>query len=813
MAWDLFVDESGSFETHVQTNNGLRIEHNLIGGFLLPHGLFRNAEALNWFQEVKRQTVQKLEVGLLESINRFHPWFTKDGSLHEEFDFTHACNNQFVKATESQDAKQFNDVIRDAQLLMLDGYRRLITENEGFLVVFDEPTGTDFGGNLANYLTILGKGIVILYAKLQQLTGELEPELYLHIAMRPNKEKDENRNLKETDVVVLRGPNPKRIGLPQYQTSIKQMAMALADDGLRRLESFNALFNDPSRIVIEEDGQGAITIPCDFICNSFYRGSNNKRWKNTEAFTSAYFGERSVLIPVVEVNAIKVDEFAELRAYRSYFTMFMRIERLGFQSESVRLFFEAFNEADNRDQLAFVKNIEEELRQPVARSAGQGTMHELIARIEAMLRVFTERAVTDSTILNLLRSNLYLYEKALYIHLGLGDDTLRTEQLFLEAIKRVPRSAEKERLILMNRNQNIVAFTDQFRYGDAEKQFGELSFLHEYRLEASSLLYEGEDGGNEEYGKVIGSYLLLQRYRLCVSSPEYRDSCAVKLRDWCENALKQFSQPDDLCRCWLNICGIETELGDFNAAFRALGFAAAYSVEDTGAVRSGAFPPDSEHCAYILRASGIGSSTEGANPFVSYQYIRVLEKFMNTSNSENAKVLYSALGRNMLSPNSFAWIKNGFLRGIIQWRAAQVLIAQGETTGAVTALFRDAIDSIEWEYSSSLAAIVVAIHADYIAFLLGTGRWDKGMGESAGIEREYKAFKRLTEKACANNPFQTENENSCLEGYAFPRFEGTSGPEDVIEELLRLKKVKNAPVSDLRRIVKNLNTMSRAIAY
>lgn len=813
MAWDLFVDESGTFEPYVQINNGTRVEHNLVGGFLLPHGVFRNTEAVSWFQKAKHHTVHELGNGLLESINCFHPWFTKDGTPHEEFDFTHACNNRFVKAEESPDAKRINDTIREAQLLMLDEYRRLITENGGYLVVLDEPTGTDFGGNLANYLTILGKGIVILYSKLQQLTGELEPELYLHIAMRPNKEKDENGIPKDTDVVALRGPNPKRISLPQYQASIRQMAMALADDGLRRLESFNALFNDPFRIIIEEDGQGAITIPCDFICNTFYRGSNNKRWKNTEAFTAAYFGERSILIPVVDVNAIKVDEFAEMRTYRYYFTMFMRIERLGFQSESVRLFFEAFNEADNGDQLAFVKNLEEELRQPVARSAVRGTMRELIVRIEAMLRVFTERTVTNSAILNLLRANLYLYERALYIHLGLGAGIQKTEEAFWNAIKLVPRSAEKESLILLIRNQNIVLFTDQFRYGEAEKQFNELSFLHEYRLEASSLLYEDENGCNEEYGKVIGSYLLLQRYRLYVSSHEFRKNSAVSLREWCEKALMQLSKPDDLCRCWLNICGIEAELGNFNAAFQALGFAAAYTMGDIDAAVSGYFPIDSEHCTYILRASGLGSQTERANPFVAYQCIRILERFLNSSDGEKAQVLYLTLGRNALNPNSFAWIKNGFLRGIIQWRTARVLIAQGEKTGTVTALYRNAIDSIEWEYSSSLAAIVVAIHADYIGYLLGTERLDKGIEESVSFGQEYKAFMRLTETACANNPFEPENENSCLDGYDSPRYDGVSGAEDVIESLLRLKKGKNGTVSELGGIVKNLNTMSRVISY
>lgn len=146
MGWDLYIDESGTFDS---VDGKGRREHNLIGGFILPHGRF-SRQAEPWFKQIRHAVYDRFGSEQLDHINRNNRWKRKkndpDEEAHEEFDFTHACNNRAI-SREIEGSSAINDTIRQAQLMILDEYRQRIESLGGIIVVFDDPTGEDFGGN------------------------------------------------------------------------------------------------------------------------------------------------------------------------------------------------------------------------------------------------------------------------------------------------------------------------------------------------------------------------------------------------------------------------------------------------------------------------------------------------------------------------------------------------------------------------------------------------------------------------------------------------------------------------------------------
>ena len=820
MGWDLYIDESGTFDT---VDSKGRREHNLIGGFILPQGRF-SRQADPWFKQIRHAVYDRFGSEQLDHINKNNRWKRKksdpDEASHEEFDFTHACNNRAV-SREIEDSSVINDTIRQAQLMILDEYRQRIESLDGKIVVFDDPTGEDFGGNTPNYLTILGKGIVALYSRLQQITGEISPDLYLHIARRSNQERDANGYYTETSVISLRGNDRRTIDENQYRKTIKHMAFGLADAGLRSVASFRALFEDESRIVIEDDGQDVITIPCDFICNSYYRGYRNSRWNTTPEYIRTFAdADNTVIVVVGDVMAVESSEYVVMKANRTYFSMFLRLEALGFQRESMQAFFAAFNDCDPIDRQTFVSQLVESLRQPVSRSASDGTMSDLISRIEGMLRILTDSSIQDMAVVSAIRANLYLYLATLYSHLGQGQQVKSVDERFTAALKGMARGEARLELQLKYLNHRVVTLTDGFQFREAEDIFINKMAPHwDMQAELAGELFADESFGAEEYGREIGSYLMLQKHRLRVSDVAYRKAHGNDIASWYDIALAQFSGKDDLGRCYLNICGVETELEHYPDAFRYLEKAVGQYYPDKYSLIADDVPFDKEQLEQICKLTDCVSSDNNhaaAQPWVFYQYVRLASDMAATGKPDcldTARRMFEAACQTALSGATFDWINNHFLRAIIKWRMASLMINLGVQKNIAIGYLKTAADDMSGSNSAPLLAISTAVRSRLIAFLIESDRIKDALSESRLLNNVYNRFCKLTDSAGTNNPFI--DNGSDLDGYMPPCYINAQDVAGVVYQLQSACNEKNPKMKldGLEKARENCLRIHRIIAY
>lgn len=514
---------------------------------------------------------------------------------------------------------------------------------------------------------------------------------------------------------------------------------------------------------------------------------------------------------VGDVVAVEASEYAIMRTNRTYFSMFQHLEALGFQRESMRSFFAAFNEADPIDRQTFVTQLVESLRQPVSRSAGEGTMGALISRIEGIIRVFTTEEIGDPSIVYAIQSNLYLYLAALYTHLGQGQQIKRVDERFTAALQKMPKGEARLELQLKYMNHRVVTLTDWFQYAEAEDIFLNKMAPHwEMQAELARELFADESFGAEEYGREIGSYLILLKHRLRVSDTAYRAAHSEAIAKWYETALAQATRPEDLGRCYLNICGVETELGHYDNALRYLGHAVAayYSVEPQ------VYPNDLEQICRLTDCVNSTDDHETAQPWVFYQYIR-LASDMATSDIAASRLMYEALGKNALTGATFNWIKNDFLRSTLKWRAACLLIDLGVQRDIALVYLKSAADDMSVGNSTPLSAISIAIRARLIAFLIASDRLKDALAESKALYNTYNSFRKLSVAANANNPFISQNDVQKLEGYLPPCYIDAQDIETVTLAFQKAcnEKEKQKKQRALENAFSNYMTISRIIAY
>ena len=588
----------------------------MVGGFIAPHGVFTSKLAQTWNGKIRKHIQNEFGDEQIANINRYKPWTSDGGTVsHTEFDFTHSKNNGKIAQNDCGDRRErekINDTIRSIQLRIVQMYAEKIREIGGHIVIFDDPQARDFGGNLATYLTITGKGIVVLYNTLMNRFGDSAPELFLMIAQRPNMEVDENRTTRETRVITLIArAYPGEITRDHYVQTIRNMAYGIAGSLLDKPE-FTQLFTDEAHLKIEENGQDPKIIPCDFLCNTYYRGYNNEKWNGRDEYRAVYMDSAlSIIVPVSTVDRMEESELTEMVERRSYLHTFLRLGRLGYPETQTAKFFEILNGLDVEEQRGFVNGFAEYYYIPMRNCSATGEIRTYIETMESLLASMkdvdgTERIANEGT-RALLRANAQLYLMSLYIHLGWAEKVLTHTEAFKEMLREVPNGREKTNLMARYLNWQIVFYTDSFDYNRAEDTFGALSVYWDHVLEGRAWLLQDEnnifgtadvsmgEAQEQEYGEEIGSYLQVLTHRMRISSPEDRKKYYNEANELYGKYLAQFKSAFQYSRCYQNMCDLEAEMGQFDRAFLYLYNAVA--VEDGGTSVNG-IELTPENCLY-----------------------------------------------------------------------------------------------------------------------------------------------------------------------------------------------------------------------
>lgn len=821
--WDLFVDESGTF--NLKDKNGKQ-EHNLVGGFIAPHGVFTPELAQTWYDEICECIRSKFPAGQIENINRCNPW---NGRV--DFDFAHSKNNQMVKrdrAGSREEWMEINGGIRAIQLRYVQLYAEKIRGIGGCVVIFDDPRAHDFGGNLATYLTIIGKGIVILYNALINRSGDPHTELFLTIAGRDNFEEDERGITQNTRVLTLTADAPiNEIVREHYVKTIRNMAYGIAGELLDR-EEFRWIVEDEAHLNIEPDGQCPTIIPCDFLCNTFYRGFNDEGWNKTQAYWDVYMDrEHSIIVPVSTVDRVETSELTEMVGQRSYLHTFLRLGQFGYPADRTAKFFGALNELDPEEQRGFVNRLADHYYIPMRNCSATGEIRTYIEAMDALLGAMrnadgTER-IADAGIRALLCANARLYLMSLYIHLGWPARVTEQSEAFKAALRKAPNGREKANLMARFLNWRIVFLTDCFDCDGAEDTFSVLSEYWEHVLEGRNWLLKDEynifgaadapvgEAQEQEYGEEIGSYLQVLTHKMRISSPEAREKYSGEARALYGKYLAQFGSAYQFSRCYQNMCDLEAEMGEFDRAFLYL-YNAAATEGGGAAVDAIEFTPES--CGSIKRAL-----KEGGNPWLFSRCIRLTAEMAHRGDGR-AKLLFEALGGNAMKADSFDGIRNIFLKSIICRKAAvAVLACAPESQWAVAdAYYGMAVRTMLEANGATSKAIGFGMLLEWTASLIRREKWPDASVRATELGTRYGAIRDAARREGIRNPFEFTDVYDALTGESCPTGsvqEALSRVSKGLRELMdnRDRGRRQALCEELKGEAGTLFALSRRVAY
>ena len=265
MEWELFVDESGSFDPG---------EHCLIGGFLCPAGRMNEQVAAAWNYDIQQDPYVK------EALDAFGHW-----------KFDHCCKNRCSTSTK----KIHRGLV---QTRVVETFSKKLEAIGGKLVLFDHPSGTANVDNTTTFLSVLAKGLMMLFYDLQADTTSLK----VHFASRRNNTRLDDHEALLVSPTKVRNEGMKDAGviLPvQYANQISNLAFLQGGQSLLNDKVFDDMiktidvimdtykqvdYDAPFKLInseykyVEHGGNydkipNALTIPCDYICNTFFKGS------------------------------------------------------------------------------------------------------------------------------------------------------------------------------------------------------------------------------------------------------------------------------------------------------------------------------------------------------------------------------------------------------------------------------------------------------------------------------------------------------------------------------------------------------------
>jgi hypothetical protein len=350
MVWDLYVDESGSFAED---------KHCLVGGFIVPEGTVNRDIVLKWKDEIcKVPEISELMMDL-------------------KWKYDHCMRNTY------KSSKRKTRLRGELQYLITKEYKKKLQAINGKFVIFDNSTGIYNTDNTTNFLTVLAKGLMMLFYE----WPEPNPSIRLHFASRKNitySNESELLPVSPTRIQEGGGDQPV-IQTSQYIAQIRNLAFLQSGQELLENGTFSSMLDNidivQDDIVISEDNEeirlpNPLTVPSDYICNTFikadgYDADYQSRIRQLYSLPNVliYRTDRPLMHAPGELKNIDSDE--------NYGKIMLRLISYSFREPETSRFFRAFNKATIGTQKSSLNYVIDSLRERVE---SQETMEQLADR-------------------------------------------------------------------------------------------------------------------------------------------------------------------------------------------------------------------------------------------------------------------------------------------------------------------------------------------------------------------------------------------------------------------------------------------------
>lgn len=742
MKWELFVDESGNFDKDRPC---------LVGGFLCPEGVMGEQTATAWKNDVKQDPAVR------EAIGKYGDW-----------NFDHCRENK------DTDKIQLRS---DVQTAVLRAYREKLNAADGYFVLFDNPSGAYNIDNTTNFLTVLAKGLLMLFYDLQ---GEMT-SLKVHFAARKNVTFHEPAELAVSPTRVQEpGMTDQRTIQPQqYRRQLENIAFLHGGHRLLKNKVFSEML-DTIDIISDryvQAGEGGdfsliggeyvytagrgnyksvpnpLTVPCDYICNTYFSRSGRKA-------AAASFGPPCRIYPV--------DQPLSAHAMKDHLTggasgeAFLQLFSMDFPEPDTTEFFRLYNGSSAAQQKAAVTSAVEGLRDRVD---SQREMPLMIERLEHAIE--KTESIEDIGQRACLKAHLYLYLHSLYTHLGNQNKVSEIHGAVQKLIddNDIEDEEDVDKLLSIAATRNLVDLTDRFSYDEAEREFNELQKYWEGRIK--SRLRPGTAPRYSAYGKAIGSYLQVLRHRMHETDDrEEKEYYYFVAADLFEKYLHHIgTEAGDLSRCHQTICDIEAEMERFDSAFTHLYLASGGTAD---------CPSREEMSVVILRAC---ADDGGRNHYLLQHYARTAALMEACGKREEAEAW--VLPYLATVPEEPAGsVANPHPRTQIRWKTASLLAYREagpqEDKRRAAKLFDSAARELLAENEAIFAAIAVGIRAEQLCHILGkripgnpsTARGTLGQAYRKFLELKGQTIDPFTELLDEKGTPRGENESAVCERVA-----------------------------------------------
>ena len=704
MEWELFVDESGSF------NPG---EHCLVGGFLCPAGRMNEQVAASWNYDIQQDPYIK------EALEAFGNW-----------KFDHCCENQC-----RTNAKKRNRGV--LQTRVIETFSKKLEAIGGKLVLFDHPSGTANVDNTTTFLSVLAKGLMMLYYDLQADTTSLK----VHFASRRNntRQDDHEALLVSPTRVRKEGITDAGVILPiQYANQISNLAFLQGGQALLNDKVFGDMiktidiitdtykqvdYDAPFKLIdgkyehVKNGGNydkfpNALTIPCDYICNTFFKGTEKPSTFGDEEQAKAslhglYSPEHcryySIDRPLQQLSLDHLMQKADVGV------QLVTLITKHCCEPFAKKVFETMNHCSLSAQKAAVDYVNNSVYEQVK---NQVNMTQLVKLLDEAIPA--ANAITNADIQNYFVANLLLFQHSLYTHLGDQDCVKKTFQKAHETIEKLSDDSLHDTLLDMIDNRHIVDLTDLFDYTEALKQFDTIKKYWDNRIAASRRVFPSYPA----YGRAIGSYLQLLRHVIHTLDDDmekelYYDDALEKFKDYLQHI---GNDPKEIARGYQTMCDIESEVGHFEQAMKHLYHAAMLSLGEEAAEQE---HPTSEAIGQAILKSSANDGTR--DPYMLQHFVRLIAAMYEAGKSVEAELLSEPLFR-FMSIDMGNSVHSPHPRTQIQWKAASLLANKPGTTAEERQLSKQLFDAasndMEKQGTVIFEAIAVGVRAEQAMHIL-----------------------------------------------------------------------------------------------
>lgn len=744
MSFDLYLDESGSFESAG--------EHTLIGGVIIPHSSNPSLkQMLSWETDIRSRISQSgiFDTEALNMGDEWHSFLRKSDPLKrrlnpdeedrlkkfnskKHYTFNHCSENFFIRKNEKVSVPGR----WEAQGWVLKEYLKKVQKLGGFPVVFDNPNGIYHIDSNTTYMAIFASGIVQLYHNLMQRFPGQEIVLYIHTAARLNVTKKSEPEKYRISPTAGKEANLER---SLYLNHIKNFVFLNGGSDLLDLKGFQESINSFDILLDFEANDkktpNPATVICDYVCNCFFTDNENRNYratfKNSDLLVIQAFGKAP------DLSDAAIQRLAEQHDWFSFLKIL--ISR-SFPQKETKEFFVRMKSDQTYNQITCVNSLVDYLYPFVNGREDMDTMEERLKLIIDKCDEFDNNAYL------FLKANLLIYIHTLQTHMG--KDVSDAKKEFVSCIKGIHDIEQRDSLLTLYCNRQIVTETDCFEFAKGEDWFEAIKIFLEKSIANSnellswfSMLSDDEMTGcrSLQYGKILGSYVQLLTKEIRQLTGEQRENKQEAAIAASNLALEHLAGKSELSRAHQNACDLYSEISQFDLAMDHL-YNSLFNTKCSD------FYNQAEK---VLTVTGHYGEK---NMFAYLHYVSMMHRCFRTGNQYGEKMLALILKDSINIEKVNHLISDPHPQAVILWHLASSLAYQAGHGKMAEQLFSYSIDALT-NCGDLFWTIRMAVNAEMIGLgLMGKLKSSPAEWKEKGQQYLDRLYSEYSEKV-PHNPF------------------------------------------------------------